>query len=275
MTVRLERALTYAILGAFSFLAVYPILSIVLLAMHRRGEPVTGFSIPSQPTLDNFARAWTEGRFGEGLSTSVIVAVSVVAASVALSVLSGYALGTMRFPGATVIFYVLVSGLIIPYESLVIPLYHLFRGLRLTDSYAALILPQIGVSVCLGTFWMRAFFRSAPRSIIEAARVDGAGHLRILGAILVPQAMPAILTLAVLLFMYTWNDFLLALVMNPRGTLLTAPLALTFFAGSQRTTDQTVVAAAAVLVALPVVIAYAALQRQFIRGFLGGAVKGG
>jgi raffinose/stachyose/melibiose transport system permease protein len=121
---------------------------------------------------------------------------------------------------------------------------------------------------------MRAFFRSAPRSIIESARVDGAGHFRTLVAILVPQATPAILTLSVLLFMYTWNEFLLALVMNPRGTLLTAPLALTFFAGSQRTTDQTVVAAAAVLVALPVVIAYALLQRQFIRGFLSGAVKG-
>ncbi|HEV8516777.1 MAG TPA: carbohydrate ABC transporter permease [Candidatus Limnocylindrales bacterium] len=274
MTVRLERGATYLILAAFSLLAVYPIVSIVLLAFHRRNEPVTGFSIPSQPTLDNFGRAWTEGRFGDGLLTSAIVASTVVLASVVLSVLSGYALGTMRFPGATLIFYVLVSGLIIPYESLVIPLYHIFRAARLTDSYPALILPQIGVSVCLGTFWMRAFFRSAPRSVIEAARVDGAGHLRTLVGILVPQAVPAILTLAVLLFMYTWNDFLLALVMNPRGTLLTAPLALTFFAGSQRTTDQTVVAAAAVLVALPVVLAYAVLQRQFIRGFLSGAVKG-
>jgi raffinose/stachyose/melibiose transport system permease protein len=274
MSVRAERAITYAILALFSFLAVYPILSIVLLALHRRTDAVTGFSIPAQPTLDNFARAWTEGRLAEGLVASTIVAVAVVVGSVILSVLSGYALGTMRFPGATLIFYVLVTGLIIPYESLVIPLYHLFKAARLTDSYAALILPQIGVSVCLGTFWMRAFFRSAPRPIIESARVDGAGHFRTLVAILVPQATPAILTLSVLLFMYTWNEFLLALVMNPRGTLLTAPLALTFFAGSQRTTDQTVVAAAAVLVALPVVIAYALLQRQFIRGFLSGAVKG-
>lgn len=272
--VRFERIATYAILTAFSVVAVYPVLSIVLLALHQPNEPVTGFSVPQDPTLENFARAWTEGRFAEALLTSTIVAVAVVVTSVVLSVLAGYALGAMRFPGATLIFYVLVTGLIIPYESLVIPLYHIFRSARLTDSYAALILPQIGVSVCLGTFWMRAFFRSAPRSVIEAARVDGAGHLRTLVAVLVPMATPAILTLAVLLFMYTWNDFLLALVMNPRGTLFTAPLALTFFAGSQRTTDQTVVAAAAVLVALPVVLAYAVLQRQFIRGFLTGAVKG-
>ena len=91
--------------------------------------------------------------------------------------------------------------------------------------------------------------------------------------VLVPSAVPAILTLSVLIFMYTWNDFLLALVMNPSGRVFTAPLALSFFAGSQRTSDQTVVAAAAVLVALPVILFYVVLQRQFIRGFLTGAVK--
>ena len=140
-------------------------------------------------------------------------------------------------------------------------------------SLPALILPQIGVSVSLGTFWMRAFFRSAPRSVIEAARVDGAGSLRTLTGVLVPAARPAILTLAVLIFMYTWNEFLLALVMNPSGKVYTAPLALSFFAGSQRITDQTVVAAGAVLVAVPVILFYVVLQRQFIRGFLTGAVR--
>jgi raffinose/stachyose/melibiose transport system permease protein len=103
--------------------------------------------------------------------------------------------------------------------------------------------------------------------------MDGAGHFRTLVGVLTPTAVPAIMTLSVLIFMYTWNDFLLALVMNPGGRLLTAPLALSYFAGAQRTTDQTVVAAAAVLVALPIVIAYMALQRQFIRGFLTGAIR--
>ena len=179
----------------------------------------------------------------------------------------------MRFPGATLVFFILMTGLIIPWESLIIPLYRIFKGWGLTESLWALILPQIGVSVCLGTFWMRSFFRTTPRAIVDAARVDGAGHFRTLVGILTPSALPAILTLSVLVFMYTWNDFLLALVMNPGGDVLTAPLALSYFAGSQRQTDQTVVAAAAVLVALPVVAAYILLQRQFIRGFLTGAVR--
>ena len=273
MSSTFERVATHFLLIVFAVIAVYPLISIVSLALTPPNETVTGFSLPSQPTLDNFAVAWRDGRFDEALLNSAIVAFSVVIVSVVMSVLAGYALGTMRFPGATLVFVVLMLGLIIPYESLIIPLYQMFKGWRMLDSLPALILPQIGVSVTLGTFWMRGFFRSTPRSITEAARVDGAGHLRTLTAILVPTAWPAILTLSVLVFMYTWNDFLLALVMNPSGRVFTAPLALSFFAGNQRTSDQTVVAAAAVLVAIPVIIFYVLLQRQFVRGFLTGAVK--
>jgi raffinose/stachyose/melibiose transport system permease protein len=268
-----ERVTTHVLLIAFAIVAVYPLVSIVALALTPSDEIITGFAIPANPTLDNFSTAWDGARFDLALLNSAIVALSVVVVSVVLSVLSGYALGTMRFPGASILFVVLMTGLIIPYESLVIPLYQLFRGWGLLDSLPALILPQIGVSVSLGTFWMRAFFRSAPRSVIEAARVDGAGSLRTLTGVLVPAARPAILTLSVLVFMYTWNEFLLALVMNPSGRVYTAPLALSLFAGNQRIVDQTVVAAAAVLVALPVIAFYVVLQRQFIRGFLTGAVR--
>jgi raffinose/stachyose/melibiose transport system permease protein len=273
MSVRWERAFTHGLLIIFSLIAVYPLVSVLFLALSRQSDLVTGFTIPTNPSLDSFATAWTLGGFDVALLNSFIVAATVTIASVVLSVLSGYALGTMRFPGATIIFVILMTGLIIPWESLLIPLYRMFRDLGMTESLPALILPQIGVSVCLGTFWMRSFFRSTPRAIVDAARVDGAGHFRTLIGVLTPSAMPAIMTLSVLIFMYTWNDFLLALVMNPGGKLLTAPLALSYFAGAQRTTDQTVVAAAAVLVALPIVVAYILLQRQFIRGFLTGAVR--
>ena len=268
-----ERVGTHFLLIVFAVIAVYPLISIVMLALTPPNETVTGFSVPSEFTLDNFAVAWRDGRFDEALINSAIVAFAVVIVSVTLSVLAGYALGTMRFPGASLIFFILITGLIIPYESLIIPLYQMFKGWNLLDSLPALILPQIGVSVTLGTFWMRGFFRSTPRSITEAARVDGAGHFRTLVGVLLPSALPATLTLSVLIFMYTWNDFLLALVMNPSGRVFTAPLALSFFAGAQRTSDQTVVAAAAVIVAIPVILFYVFLQRQFVRGFLTGAVK--
>ena len=123
-------------------------------------------------------------------------------------------------------------------------------------------------------FWMRAVFLSTPRSLVEAARIDGAGSIRVLRSVLFPQVRPAMLTLCVLVFMYTWNEFLLALVMLQGSNNTTAPLGLSYFAGVTRSGDPTKVAAAAVLVALPIVVMYLLLQRHFIRGVLSGAVKG-
>ena len=120
---------------------------------------------------------------------------------------------------------------------------------------------------------MRAFFRSVNPSILEAARLDGAGDIRILWSILLPLARPAIVTQIVLTFMWTWNDFLIPLVMSPTGRMRTAPLSLAFFQG-QYTTGSTLLAAGAVLVALPMVILFLALQRSFISGMTEGAVKG-
>jgi raffinose/stachyose/melibiose transport system permease protein len=269
---RREQALNYAILVVFSLIALYPIAGILLTALAPPGELV-GFGIPSSVHLENFRNAWTEGHFSTYLRSSAIVAVSVVAVSTVLSILSGFALGTMRFRGATVLFYVFLLGLMIPTEALVVPLYFDLRRLELIDTYWSLILPQIALSVAFGTFWMRAFFRATPRSILEAARIDGASSWTTLWRVLVPFGRPAILTMMVLVFMWTWNEFLLALVMVSSENLRTAPLGLAFFQG-QHTSDLSLLAAGAVIVATPVVLVYVFLQRHFIRGMLSGAVKG-
>jgi raffinose/stachyose/melibiose transport system permease protein len=269
---RREVVLNYAILGVFSVIALYPIAGILLTALAPPGELV-GFGIPSSIHVDNFRNAWTEGHFGTYLRSSVLVAVCVVAASTVLSILSGFAFGTMRFRGATVLFYVFLLGLMVPQEALVVPLYFDLRELELIDTYWSLILPQVALSVAFGTFWMRAFFLATPRSILEAARIDGARSWTTLWRVLVPFGRPAILTMMVLVFMWTWNEFLLALVMVSSENLRTAPLGLAFFQG-QHTADLSLLAAGAVIVATPVVLVYVFLQRHFIRGMLSGAVKG-
>ena len=179
----------------------------------------------------------------------------------------------MSFRGDRWVFSLLLLGIIFPYEATVIPLYYDFQSVGLLNTYWALILPQIGQSVSFGTFWMRAFFRSSPRSLIEAARIDGASSFGVLRRVLLPQARPAITTLCALVFVYTWNEFLLALVLIQDPSRQTAPLGLSFFAGTARAGDPTAVAAASVLVALPIIIVYIFLQRHFIRGMLAGAVK--
>ena len=273
MTARREQWLGYGVLAAFTIAVLYPMLSILLLAFHRKSDLVTGFSIPDHLSFDTFSRAWSEGGFDHGLVNSFIVAASVAVVTAVLATPAGYAFGTMRFRGSSALFYLLLIGLIFPYEATVIPLYYVFNDAGITDTLWALILPQIGLSIPFGVFWMRAFFRSTPMALVEASRLDGASSLTTMWRVLLPQAKPALTTLVVLVFMWTWNEFLLALVMIQSDSLRTAPLGLAIFSGANRQQDPTLTAAAAVLVALPIVIVYVFLQRSFIRGMFAGAVK--
>jgi raffinose/stachyose/melibiose transport system permease protein len=272
MTSRTEQTMAYVVLGVFSLIALLPIAGIVFTALQ---DPNGGASFGSFDGLHfgNFKDAWEQGHFGSYLKSSVIVAVAVVSVAGVFSIMSGYAFGLMRFRGQNALFYVFLLGLMVPMEAIIVPLYYDFRDIGLTNTYWGLILPQIATSVAFGTFWMRAFFRGVPRSLVEAARIDGASSWFTLWRVLLPLARPAVLTMTVLLFMWTWNEFLLALVMVSDEGLRTAPLGLSFFQG-RNTSDLTLLAAGSVIVALPVVILYVFLQRHFIRGMLTGAVKG-
>jgi raffinose/stachyose/melibiose transport system permease protein len=272
MIARRDQALTYTILGLFSLLALAPLVGLGLTAL-QSPDSVRSFGALDGIHFGNFSRAWDQGNFGSYLKSSAIVALSVVAISSVLSILAGYAFGTMRFRGSQALFYLFLLGLTIPTEAIIVPLYYDFRDLALTDTYWALILPQAGVSIAFGTFWMRAFFRSVPRSLGEAARLDGATSWAALWRVVLPLGRPAVLTMMVLVFMWTWNEFLLALVMVSDESLRTAPLGLAFFQG-RNTSDFSLLAAGSVIVALPVVVLYVFLQRHFIRGMLTGAVKG-
>lgn len=267
-TSAIERTMTYGVLLVAALFALYPMGLILFTAVQPEQIGAgTGFE------LDNFATAWNRGRFGSYLETSVIVSVSVVLISTLLASLAGYAFGTMRFRGSSILFYLLLLGLMVPSEAVVIPLYYDFRTLGLLDSYTSLIFPQVAQSLAFGTFWMRAYFRSSSREVIEAARIDGASHFRIFWSILMPMGRPAIITMMVLVFMWTWNEFLLPLVMITDESMRTAPLGLAFFKG-QYTSGESLLAAGAVLVALPVVVFYIFAQRHFIRGMVEGSVKG-
>lgn len=268
-TTATERGVTYAVLIAAAVFALYPMGLILYTAVQPESiNAGAGFD------LHNFATAWERGHFGSYLQTSVIVTVSVVLLSTAFACLAGYAFGTMRFRGSSILFYLLLLGLMVPSEAVVIPLYYDLRDLDLLNSYVALIFPQVAQSLAFGTFWMRAYFRSSRGEVIEAARLDGAGHLRVFWSILLPMGRPAIITMAVLVFMWTWNEFLLPLVMIPTDeSLRTAPLGLAFFKG-QYTAGTSLLAAGAVLVAIPVVVFYLFAQRHFIRGMVEGSVKG-
>jgi raffinose/stachyose/melibiose transport system permease protein len=261
---RRESAVTHATLVVTAIIAVVPFASIIVTSLGSDGGIHPG----------NYAAAWTQGRFASALASSAVVAVTVVVVTAVIACLAGYALAHMRVPGAKLVVGLLLVGLVLPYEVTVLPLYQMLAGWGLVDTYWALILPQVGLSVPLAVFWMRSFFASVPGELLDAARMDGASRFRILVSVLMPVAWPAIATLATIVFLFTWNEFLLALILVPQNQAVqTAPLSLSFFSGAEHGAKPDITAAAAVLVALPIVLAYVVLQRRLITGLTAGAVK--
>ena len=275
MSVRWKQLLPrYLILTIFMLIVLLPVWGMLMSAFKTDTQIASSpFSPPETWTLDNFRQAWTIGKFNIFFKNSVIVTTSVVISSVFLSTLSGYAFGKLPMPGKNLLFPLMLLGYMVPFEAVIIPLYNWLDVLGLRNTYWALILPQIGLSVSFGTLWMSSFFENTPKELVDAATIDGCNRWQTLWLILSPLARPATTTLVVLIFMWTWNEFLLALVMVQTEAMRTLPVGLAFFQGKY-TSNISLMAAGAIIVALPTVLIYILFQRFFIRGMLGGAIKG-
>lgn len=275
MSLRWKRLLPrYLVLTIFMLIVLLPVWGMLMSAFKTDTQITTSpFSLPENWTIENFQQAWTVGKFNVFFKNSVIVTTAVVVSSVFLSTLSGYAFGQLPMPGKKLLFPLMLLGYMVPFEAVIIPLYNWMNALGLRNTYWALILPQIGLSVSFGTLWMASFFENTPQELVDAATIDGCNRWQTLWLILSPLARPATTTLVVLIFMWTWNEFLLALVMVQTEAMRTLPVGLAFFQGKY-TSNLSLIAAGAIIVALPTVLIYILFQRFFIRGMLGGAIKG-
>lgn len=262
-----------AVLAVFLAVVLIPFLSLLLAALQPAGTPLTGFAWPRGIHLENFGHAWSAAGFGTLLRSSAVIALSVVPAAVVCATLAGYALATMDVPGRGKLYAYLLLGLSIPVEVTVIPLYYDLRAVGLTNTVPGLALAEIGAFMPFGVFWMRAHFATMPRSLIEAARLDGASSWTTLWRVLMPSSRPAVTTLGVLYFVWSWNQFLLPLVLIQDPSRRTAPAGLGLFTG-QYEVDVPLLAAATLIVIAPVVLVYLFFQRHFINGVLSGALKG-
>jgi raffinose/stachyose/melibiose transport system permease protein len=264
--------MTYAWFVFLSLLAVLPLVSMLAVALGKN-QVGAAVSFSHGLTFSNFRRAWHVGGLGPDLISSAIVATATTVFATVLAVLAGFAFAILRFPFRTLFFYLLMLGLLFPFESYVVPLFFQLEKYSLTDTYLGLILAETAFAVVFGSFWMRATFRATPRSLLDAARIDGARTWTVIWRILVPPARPAILTMMVLTFVWTWNDFLLPLIVASGGSFETAPLGLALFIG-QRLTDYPGLSAGAVIISLPPIIVFLLLQRQFFQGMFAGSAKG-
>jgi raffinose/stachyose/melibiose transport system permease protein len=268
------KILMYGFLSLAASIVIVPLLTLFVVSVQSPASTATNLSWPEVFYWQNYVTAWTKGDFPlpRLMLNSLIVAMVVVPVTVTVSVLAGYAFGTLKFPGRDIIFVVFMIGLIMPFESTIVPLYYQLRSMGLINSLPGVMLPQVGLFCAFGIFWMRQFFLATPVTLIEAAKIDGASTSRILRSVLLPISWPPILTLATLVFIWSWNEFLLALVVLDRENK-TAPSGLASFTG-QWVQDVPALSAAAIIVALPTIVLYIILNRKIISGILQGSVKG-
>ena len=270
----INNILKYAVLILFAILAVSPILVMWFSALKSSAEIFRDpFALPTVLHWENLVKAWTIGRFRQYLGNSFLITIPTVLAVVSLSCLAGYAFGKLKFSGQNSFFYLFLIGLMIPFQSIMIPMYYSLRDLKLLGTLWAMILPATALGLPFGIFLMQSFFRSLPIELADAARVDGCGEFDVFFRVMLPLAGPAVSSLIVFQFMWTWNAFLMPLVFLHRETLRPIALGLMFFQG-RYTTNYGMVAAGVTIATLPLIIVYIIFQRQFMRGLTAGAIKG-
>lgn len=263
----------YLVLTLMAVAVLLPFVSIILAAFQPSGAQINGLSLPSTWTWTNFADAWDAAHFNDLVKSSLIIAVGVVPLAIILVTLAAYSLAILQPFGARLISTAFVVGLTLPIELVVVALYYNLQGLGLTNSYTGVILAETALFMPFGVYWMQNHFATVPRELIEAARVDGASDLGLLFRILIPISWPAITTLAVLYFMWSWNQFLLVIILMQDPSKRTAPAGLGFFVG-QYSTNIPLLSAASLIVIAPIVIVYLIFQRSFVSGLTQGAIKG-
>lgn len=265
--------LRYTVLVVLTLMVLLPFVSIVLAAFHTSGSTVAGFSLPDSWQLENFALAWEQGGYSDLMRSSFIISGGVVPLVVVCATLAGYALAVLKVWGGRAISLAFVLGLTLPVELVVIALYFNLRNVGLTNSYVGVILAEVALFLPFSVYWMQAHFSGVPGELVEAGRIDGARDRTVLLRVLLPISWPAITTMAVLVFMWSWNQFLLVIVLMQNPSMRTAPGGLGFFVG-QYSTNIPLLSAATIITIAPIVVVYLLFQRNFVSGLTQGAIKG-
>ncbi|GID32497.1 carbohydrate ABC transporter permease [Paractinoplanes brasiliensis] len=254
-------------------ITVVPFISLFVTALHPSGTYPDGLSWPDSPQWGNFADAFRSAHMGELLLSSALIVAGVVPVSLLLGTMAGFAFGHLRMPGHRIGFLIFVLGLTLPFEGIITPLYYQIRDMGLLNTRWAIILPLIGLFMPFSVLWMRAHFVTMPEDISEAARIDGATTWQLFRSVHVPLARPALSSLAILLFLWTWNQFLLAIVLVDDPAKRTMAGALGAFQG-QWGTDIPLLCAGSLLILAPTLTVFLIFQRRFVAALLQGSVKG-
>ena len=265
---------TYLLLGAIALAMLLPLIWLISTAFKSPAEDIFQFPpqfIPQQPTFQNFVKVWQTNPFGQYLFNSLLVAVLTVGLNLLFCSLAAYPLARLEFRGREVIFSLIVSTILIPFQIVMIPLYILAVQLGLRNTYLGLIFPAIASA--FGIFLLRQAFQGVPKELEEAARMDGCSELGIWWFVMLPSIRPALVTLAIFVFIGSWSDFLWPLILLDRPEYYTLPLGVAKLAGAF-SLDWRLIAAGSVISIAPILLFFGLMQRYIVPTETGSGVKG-
>src|SRR3954451_12249303 len=255
--------------------ALVPVVWVVSLSFKTKATLTDGSFIPQEWTWQNYADIFQTSEFLLALVNSIGIAIISTVIAVVLGTMAAYAIARLEFPGKQLLVGLSLLIAMFPQVSLVTPLFNIERNLGLFDTWPGLILPYITFALPLSIYTLSAFFREIPWELEKAAKMDGATPMQAFRSVIVPLAAPGVFTTAILVFIFCWNDFLFAVSLTLTSRSQTATVAIANFTGASQFAEPTgSVAAAAVLLTIPIIIFVLLFQRRIVAGLTSGAVKG-
>jgi len=269
----MTRLLLYGLLILGAVLALLPMVWMLSASLMPSGEASTfpPHFFPSRVTFAHYSDLFTRLNLGRYLINSAFVALVVTSTSLAINSMAGYAFAKLRFRGRDRLFRMLSTGLVLPVQVAMLPLFLLLKNLHLINTYWGVIIP--GMASIFGIFLVRQYALAIPDEMLDAARVDGASEFRIFWSIVVPGIVPILATLSIWTFLATWNDFMWPLIVLSDESHYTLPVALANLSG-EHVQDTELMMAGSVLTVIPVMLVFLFLQRYYIQGVMAGSVKG-
>ena len=265
--------LSYVALALVTFLMIFPLIIVVIVSFTPNAVTQTWPPkiIPSAWTLDNYTSLFQRLPIGRELLNTIVFAGAVTISSVVIDSLAAYGLSRVDFKGRGILLAVLIATMMIPAMALLIPVYKLLGSMGLVNSYLGIIIPRM--ADVGGIFLLRQFFISIPKDLDNAARIDGAGEFRIFAQIILPNAVPAILTVGMFNFMGNWNDLLWPLIMTSSETLRTLPVGIAALKSSETLQMWHIIMAGNVVLVLPILIVYMLASQKIRNSFVYSGIK--
>lgn len=262
-----------ALMSGLAVSAIFPLLFMLQAALRTQVDWANSkIGLPTDFSLDAFARAWVQASIGTYFVNSVIVTIGAVSLSVALAATSGYAFSVIRWRGRTFAYFFILAWMAIPPLLLMVPIYVEMTDLGLVDTYWSVILLYSALNLPFNMYLMTAFFRSVPSELLEAARVDGASVNTIFVRIMLPLSIPAIATLVIFNALYVWNEFVFALLLLHDDSVRTLTVGVNQLVG-KFFFDYPALLAGMLITSIPMVIVYVVFQRYLVRAISAGALK--